>query len=68
MALKFFSILAHHARDGEKEINNFLASHRVLSVDRRFIDRGENSRWAFCVDYQSSAGGPRAGPWKSRID
>jgi hypothetical protein len=32
-------------------LNGFLASHRVLSVDRRFVPEGERSFWSFCVDF-----------------
>lgn len=39
------------------ELNGFLRSHRILSVDRRWVDQGEGSFWAFCVDYLESTGG-----------
>src|SRR5262249_21751460 len=39
----------------EEELNRFLRSHRVLSVDRRWVDQGTDSFWSFCVDYLESA-------------
>ena len=35
----------------EQELNDFLASHKVVSIDRHLIDQGINSFWAICVDY-----------------
>ena len=39
------------------ELNGFLRSHRVLSVDRRWVDQGTESFWSFCVDYLETGGG-----------
>jgi hypothetical protein len=47
MAYRIFSIPIRDARPAEAELNAFLGSHRVLSVDRRCVDRGEDSFWAF---------------------
>ena len=41
----------HDPGAAEHELNGFLASHRVLSVDRRFVEEGERSFWSFCVDF-----------------
>lgn len=38
-----------------QSLNSFLGSRSVLGVDRRWVDQGPNSYWAFCVDYQTSA-------------
>lgn len=35
----------------EAELNAFLARHRVVTVDRRFVEAGADSFWALCVDY-----------------
>ena len=35
----------------ESELNHFMGSHRVLAGEKRFVDVGENSFWAVCVDY-----------------
>jgi len=50
MALKFFTIAIREPAEAEAELNGFLRSHRTLSVDRRFVNLGENSFWAVCVD------------------
>jgi superfamily II DNA helicase RecQ len=38
----------------EGELNAFLSNHRVLDVDRRWVDQGLSSYWVFCVDYMAS--------------
>jgi superfamily II DNA helicase RecQ len=70
MALKFFTIPTRDAAPGEAELNGFLSSQRVLSVERQFVSLGENSFWAICVDYlpaSSGAPGPGGGR-RGRID
>jgi superfamily II DNA helicase RecQ len=70
MALKFFHMAVRGDPSVEEELNAFLSSHRVLSVERRFVDLGENSFWALCVDYLPGTNGqPTAGfGKKGRID
>jgi superfamily II DNA helicase RecQ len=38
-------------------LNRFLGSHRVLSIDRRWVDQGTESFWSFCVDYLETGQG-----------
>jgi len=38
----------------EQDLNQFLRSHRVLSVDKQFVQNGINSFWTFCIDYIES--------------
>lgn len=40
-----------HPEQAEAELNAFLQSHRVLSVDRRWVDHGSETFWAICIDY-----------------
>lgn len=51
MSFRFFTIPAKGCSELEQELNHVLNSKRVLSVDRRFVDLGENSYWAICVDF-----------------
>jgi hypothetical protein len=41
MAYRVFTLPVHNRGAAETELNGFLASHRVLSVDRRFVEEGE---------------------------
>jgi len=54
MAFKFFVVPDRGSANAEQELNRFLASHKVLSIDRELIDQGMNSFWAICVDYLNS--------------
>lgn len=56
MAFSFFRISVNGGPEPEEELNKFLTSHRVLSVEKRFVDVGENSYWSFCIDYVPTAG------------
>ena len=51
MAYRVFTLPVRDPGAAETELNGFLASHRVLSVDRRFALEGERSFWSFCVDF-----------------
>ena len=50
MALHFFTIPVSAPAIPQAELNAFLAQHRVLVVERRFVDLGAGSFWAICVD------------------
>lgn len=51
MSLKFFIIPINNIQEAEGELNAFLRAHRVLKMDRNWVDQGESSFWAICVDY-----------------
>ncbi|MCA9093231.1 MAG: HRDC domain-containing protein [Planctomycetaceae bacterium] len=54
MPYKFLLVRLLELESGENELNAFLRSHRVLNVDRRWVDQGADSFWMFCVDYLDS--------------
>lgn len=54
MPLKSFIIPVFHAEWAELELNRFLQSHKVICVERQFVERGDNSFWAVLVDYLAS--------------
>ena len=69
MAYRVFTLPVHDPGAAETELNGFLASHRVLSIDRRFVEEGERSFWTFCVDFVdarrgSSSASAAGGTWK----
>ncbi len=61
MAYYFAIVPARSPELAQAELNAFLRGHRVLTVDRRWVELGENSYWAICVDYLEP-GGAGAGP------
>lgn len=58
MAFAFFTVPVRSSGEAEAALNGFLGSHRVLAVDRRWVDAGADSFWAICVDYLD---GPNVG-------
>ncbi len=69
MQLKFFKIPPDGNISEEEELNRFLRSHRVLTVEREFVAQGDRSFWAISVEYlesPSAAGGGSA--QRKRID
>jgi superfamily II DNA helicase RecQ len=62
MAYRFFQVPVRDGGVAGEELNRFLRGHRVLSVDRRWVDLGTESYWSFCVDYleTGAASGPLA--------
>ncbi|MBT3291095.1 MAG: HRDC domain-containing protein [Victivallales bacterium] len=42
--------------DACQELNAFLSSRRILSVQRELIQNGGGSCWTFCVEYLESRG------------
>jgi len=51
VAFSYFSIPVRDSGAAQAELNAFLASHKVLSVDQRWVEAGANSFWAVSVDY-----------------
>ena len=63
---RFFVIPVRTSAGAEEELNRFLRCHRVLSVDRRWVDEGSESFWSFCVDYLETGQDGRAAGWRKR--
>lgn len=49
MNYKFFFVPALFPEAAERELNQFLSSHTVLSVDREFCTNNDCTGWSFCV-------------------
>ncbi len=62
MKFRFFTIPAQAAEDDSAELNQFLSAHRILAVDRQFVNSGPHSAWCICVGYDD--GGTRPAPVK----
>lgn len=69
MRLHFVTVPIHGCTAAEEELNQFLATHRVIAVDRQLVSDGARSAWAICVTYvdaSPSATADAAG--KKRVD
>ncbi len=51
MQLRHFVLPVKDFASSEMEMNAFLRSHRVLTVNREFVADGENSFWCFNIEY-----------------
>lgn len=60
MQLRAFMIPLHDAGAATEEVNAFLRTNRILSVDRHFVQDGANSIWAICVSYLEDVQRPQA--------
>lgn len=56
MPYHFFSIRAISPDADQQDLNRFIASHRVVAVRWRWIDRGDDSRWVARVEVASGTG------------
>jgi superfamily II DNA helicase RecQ len=65
MAYRFFTIPIKDEGMSAAELNGFLRGHRVLSVDRRWVEQGSESFWSFCVDYLDFGGAGLASSGKN---
>lgn len=74
MLYKFFLVPALGTSDAERDLNDFVRAHRVLSVEKRWIERDSIAFWHFCVCYheEKAAQAPPVPastvPKKPRID
>ena len=60
MQFKFFVIPIKSQDGAEEEMNRFLRGHRVLAVEKRFTEGGENPCWSFCIEYLEGAKATRS--------
>ncbi|MEX1368357.1 MAG: HRDC domain-containing protein [Nannocystaceae bacterium] len=51
MRFRFFRIPVNDSGEAEADLDRFLASHRVVEVERHLVDDGTRSMWALCVSY-----------------
>ena len=56
MKFHFITVPIPGSDAAEEELNRFLASHRVLAVDRQLVADGPRSAWAICVSYTEASG------------
>ena len=55
MQLRFFTVPCIGGEQIEAELNKFLASKKVLSVDRQVVNYNGTPCWACCVSYLQSS-------------
>lgn len=70
MKIRTFHIPAIHGEVEAEELNRFLAGTRIRDLERRFVEDGPSSYWAFAVTVVGDRGGSVAasGSGRERID
>ncbi len=58
MKLKFFSVNALDPQTDQEMLDDFCLSHRLVSVDKRFVENGECCYWSVCVTYLEASSSP----------
>jgi len=67
MKFRFFTIPVMNPIQMGEELNTFIAGHRIISVEKKFVDNGDSSFWTFCLTYLESDGG-YSGTKPAKID
>lgn len=68
MRLHFVTVPIHDSEAAEEELNRFLATHRVIAVERHLVVDGARSAWAVCVTWVEGARAEGDGAKKGRVD
>jgi len=63
MKLHFVRIPTEDSGPIEEELNRFLGTHRIVSVDRHLVADGARSAWAICVTYVDADAGREGAPF-----
>ncbi|MFZ0258284.1 MAG: HRDC domain-containing protein [Gammaproteobacteria bacterium] len=67
MLLRFFTVPISDGEEAAEAVNRFLADHRIVAIDRQFVQDGPNSAWALCVTYVRSSNRPPSGK-RGKVD
>ncbi len=59
MAFEFIQIPAHGQGAAKEELNRLLRGRRVVSLRKEFVAQGQESFWAFCLEFIEGGGGER---------
>ena len=65
MPFEFIQIPANGQGSAKEELNKLLRGGRIASVRKEFVAHGEDSFWAFCIEFLDgslAAGKGRGGP------
>ena len=51
MQVKLFTISASDNGELQRELNSFLATHRILEIEQKFCENDKGGWWSFCIRY-----------------
>jgi len=64
MPVKFFACSCRGDDEATEHLNRFLSGHRIVSVEKNFVQDGQTSFWAVCVTYIEQDSINRPAPMK----
>ena len=67
MLVRFFAIPIQGGDEAAEELNQFLGAHRIVAIDRQFVEDGPDSVWALCVTYVQASNRPQTAK-RGKID
>lgn len=59
MRMKFFTVPVFDGDAAAGELDGFLSTHRILSIDRQFLQEGHTSAWCLCIGYIDAGDRPQ---------
>jgi superfamily II DNA helicase RecQ len=69
MPFEFIQIPANGQGSAKEDLNRFLRGGRIASVRKEFVAHGEDSFWAFCIEYLDGAvGGGKGASGGPKVD
>jgi superfamily II DNA helicase RecQ len=68
MPFEFIQIPANGQGSAKEELNKLLRGGRIASVRKEFVPHGEDSFWAFCVEYLDGVSASDKGRVGPKID
>lgn len=66
--MKYFAIPALDPESAERDLNQFLAQHRIVSLKNKLVREPGGSYWAVSVTYQESQGGKPQQQGRKKVD
>ncbi|MEI6066544.1 MAG: HRDC domain-containing protein [Methylococcaceae bacterium] len=68
MKMHFFTVPAKWPEQAQQTLNAFCAQHRVMTLEKQFVDVGIESYWSICVTFMEGINLPVAGNVTNRRD
>ena len=68
MKMQFFTVPAKWPEQAQQTLNAFCAQHRVMTLEKQFVDVGIESYWSICVTFMEGINPPVASGIINRRD
>ncbi|HNW90512.1 MAG TPA: HRDC domain-containing protein [Bacteroidales bacterium] len=51
MQIQIFTVVVHNNSEELAKLNSFLRGHKIIDIDKQFVNNGQESFWSFCIRY-----------------